>query len=143
MLELVEEIYDLDTDLLTEINIGAIEKVATFLDLKTVFHRASAFSSSLRSSERLAEIAAHVQATHYLTGHGARAYLDTSRFDDKQLEVEIMEYKRTPYPQLYGEFDPHVSILDLVANTGRQAARFLESNSQPWSYDERNRKVSA
>ena len=29
-----------------------------------------------------------------------------------------MQYTRAPYPQLHGAFDPHVSILDALANLG-------------------------
>ena len=30
-----------------------------------------------------------------------------------------------PYPQLWGAFEPNVSIIDLLLNTGAEAPRFL------------------
>jgi hypothetical protein len=43
-----------------------------------------------------------------------------------------MRYTRRPYRQLHGAFDPHVSILDAIANLGPAAASVLESPAIPW-----------
>ena len=54
-------------------------------------------------------------------GHGAMHYLD-ERSSRRRDQVRVMAYTRRPYPQLHGAFDPHVSILDVIANLGPGAA---------------------
>ena len=81
----------------------------------------------MQATERLVEIAKALGAHRYLTGPTARAYLDTSRFHDAGIEVVWMNYDDyPPYPQLWGDFEPRVSIVDLLLNTGPYASRYLE-----------------
>ena len=73
-----------------------------------------------------------LEGTTYITGHGARNYLDHALFERHGVAVEYMDYRRLSYPQLYGPFDPHVTILDLIANVGPSAAGYLCSGTLPW-----------
>jgi hypothetical protein len=143
MLALVGGIYAQETDSLCAINIAAIEAISRYLGLKCSFARASDFPSTTRGTERLVELSAKLGASHYLTGHGALNYLTPEPFEALGVSVQIIAYRRSPYPQLYEGFDPHVSILDLIANTGQKAAAYLESNSQEWREYERAREISA
>jgi hypothetical protein len=82
---------------------------------------------SMEATERLVEIVKALGANRYLTGPTARAYLDTKRFDAAGIEVVWMNYDNyPPYPQLWGEFEPRVSIVDLLLNTGPYASKYLE-----------------
>ncbi len=143
MLALVSGIYALETDSLCALNIAAIEAISGYLGLHCTFLRASDFPSANKSTERLVELSREVGTSHYLTGHGALNYLTPEPFEAEGMAVEIIDYRRSPYPQLFEGFDPHVSILDLIANTGQKAAAYLESNSQEWREYERTREISA
>lgn len=81
-------------------------------------------------TERLIALALKTSATHYLSGPAARAYLDVDRFTAAGLQVVWMDYSGYPdYPQLWGAFDPKVSVIDLLLNTGSEASRYL--NREP------------
>jgi hypothetical protein len=43
-----------------------------------------------------------------------------------------MEYERRPYQQLHRSFDPHVSILDLIANCGQAGRQYIASSTIDW-----------
>ncbi len=43
-----------------------------------------------------------------------------------------MDYEKIPYPQLHGDFNPFVSILDLVANVGRAGREVIRSHAVDW-----------
>jgi WbqC-like protein family len=83
-------------------------------------------------SRRVRDIVALLRGTTYITGHGARNYLEHELFESSGIRVEYMNYLRTPYPQLHGEFNPHVSALDLVANCGREGAHYISSGTVYW-----------
>jgi hypothetical protein len=83
-------------------------------------------------SARVRNVVAALKGTTYITGHGARHYLDHGLLESSGIRVEYMNYRRFPYPQLHGEFDPHVSALDLVANCGREGVRYVSSSTLHW-----------
>lgn len=84
------------------------------------------------SSQRVCDIVKALGGTRYITGLGARHYLDHQLFEDAGIRVEYMDYRKQPYPQLHGEFTPYVSLLDLIANTGPQGINCIVSGTQYW-----------
>ncbi|MBU1309937.1 MAG: WbqC family protein [Gammaproteobacteria bacterium] len=93
-------------------------------------------SRSLRiggsGSTRVLDIVKALGGTSYITGQGARQYLQHHEFADAGIDVQYMNYCCTPYPQLDGPFTPYVSALDLVANCGPDAAQWLQPQTVSW-----------
>ncbi len=83
-------------------------------------------------SPRVLDIVRGVGGTIYVTGHGARNYLDHEAFEQAGVKVEYMCYEHHPYPQGWGEFTPYVTGLDLVANLGRDGRDHISSPCVPW-----------
>jgi hypothetical protein len=78
-------------------------------------------------SERLAELCRGVGATGYLSGPAAKAYLEVNRFAKLGIDVDWMNYEGYPeYPQVWDSFEPKVSVIDLLLNTGSDASRYLD-----------------
>lgn len=83
---------------------------------------------------RLVAICRQAGANLYVSGPSARAYLDCRQFDEAGIAVKFFEYGGYPeYPQLYPPFDHHVSIIDLLVQTGPEARRFMlaQDEGQP------------
>ncbi|MET0891947.1 MAG: WbqC family protein [Pseudoxanthomonas sp.] len=80
---------------------------------------------ALEPTARLVEICRKVGGTSYLSGPSARSYLDETLFSDQSIGVEWFDYDAYPtYPQLHGEFDHAVSILDLLLMVGPEARKY-------------------
>lgn len=132
MIAIVERIYAEKTSFLADMTIQATEEIARYFSLTPQFIRASTRPASGRSSDRLLWWMEELQGELYVTGHGAYGYLAHELFEARSMRVEYMNYQKVPYPQLHGPFTPFVSILDLIANTGRGGAAMLCSGSKPW-----------
>lgn len=132
MLELATQAYALASTSLSEFNIAATEQLAAYYGFRPEFIRSSSFALTSTSSQHLLDIVLRLGGDVYITGHGARHYLDHELFERHGVRVEYMNYQRTAYPQLHGTFDPHVTLLDLVANTGRDGGRYIQSPSVYW-----------
>lgn len=65
-------------------------------------------------SDRVLKIVQAMGGSRYLTGHGARNYLDHAAFETAGITVDYMDYAPQPWPQP-GAFTPYVTGLDLVA----------------------------
>jgi hypothetical protein len=68
-----------------------------------------------------------VGAQRYLSGPAAKDYLHEDVFLQEGIEVEWMEYDNySEYPQLYPPFTHHVSVIDLLLNTGTNSIHYMK-----------------
>lgn len=81
---------------------------------------------------RLLALCRALGATRYVTGHGALAYLEHETFEAAGIAVEYLDYDLSPYPQQHGAFEPYVTALDVLANTGAEAAAHVNARAVPW-----------
>ncbi len=91
----------------------------------TRFIRSSMLNCEGAKTERLLAILQKVGATRYISGPAAKQYLDVAALNAAGIGVEWMAYEYTEYPQLFPPFDPQLSALDLLLNTGPEAGRFI------------------
>jgi hypothetical protein len=131
-LALLDDVYAERPRTLAALDIAATRRCAEALGLRPVVSISSDTPVRSTSTERLVELLVPRGTTRYVTGRGALDYLDEPLLARNGIAVEVMAYNRTPYPQLHGPFDPHVSILDTFANLGPAAGATLDSPAIPW-----------
>ena len=131
VINILESIFEDPISELAELNIILVERISKYLGITTQFKKASQFHLNSHSTQRLVELCEFNKATHYITGHGARNYLDYEMFEEKNIEVQYIDYNIAPYNQ-YGTFTPYVSILDLIAHKGKESIMHLQSNIINW-----------
>lgn len=129
---LVETIYAMESDSLSEFCIYGIERIADFLNLECDFSLSSHIGAKTSGSQRLLDVVTTLNGNVYITGHGAKNYLDHSLFESRGVDVEYMEYILKDYSQLHGEFIPYVTIIDLIAHVGDRASEFVVAKSINW-----------
>ena len=123
----MEGFYAGDAESLSELNRESI-----LVLLKTLgAHKETKVASELgdfpdEPSERLAAICKSLGADTYLSGAGGREYLNLKPFHNKEITVIFQEFKHPVYPQLYGDFVPHLSLLDLLFNCGPDSLNIME-----------------
>jgi hypothetical protein len=134
MLNLVDSVYSHPYETIAELSDASLMALCAYFDIKRErrFVDASVLGIAGASSRRVLDIVHAVGGTHYVTGHGARHYLDHALFEAEGIEVSYMDYRLLPYPQLHGPFTPYVSALDLVANMGPEGRRVICSGTKDW-----------
>jgi len=132
VIELLEKIYSFESDKLSDFNVNAVEMIASFLGLERVFIKSSELNIGGSSSQKLLNVVKRLNGKTYITGHGAKNYLDHELFEKANIKVEYIDYDILPYPQLYGEFTPYVTIIDLIACMGKESVSFLNSKTISW-----------
>ena len=113
-----------DWQRLVDLDIATTEWLANEFAIATPRYRASQLAVEGDRDGRLINFCRHFKATRYLSGDAARVYLDVAQFAAAGIEVVWHAYQHPQYPQLYGDFVPYLSALDLLLNTG-PAARDL------------------
>ena len=67
--------------------------------------------------------------TTYLSGAGGMNYLDENRFVATGIQLKYQNYVHPIYPQLYNDFIPYMSVIDLLFNCGVDSMKFLRGKA--------------
>jgi hypothetical protein len=122
----LREILSKNHTALAELNVELIELCCTWLDIQTPMLRSSGLHiTGLQKSELLLEICRKLEATHYLSGNGARKYNDPALFTDNNVTLLYSSYKPLSYNQFYGEFIPGLSVIDALFNLGPETKTLI------------------
>lgn len=112
---------------LSELNATFLRAICEYLGIDTPILDSSTFTLRDGTSERLIGICETLGASVYVSGPAARNYLDAPLFNEAALVVDWFDYEGYPsYDQLWGNFEHGVSVVDLVANTGPNAAKYMK-----------------
>jgi hypothetical protein len=134
MMTIVDELFATQYVTIGDLSKRSMELIIKYFDLQQqkTFLVSSELPVQGSSTQRVFDLVKLCKGTVYITGHGAKNYLDHQLFEDNGIIVEYMDYRRMPYPQLHGPFNPHVSILDLIANTGKEGKNYIISTTKKW-----------
>ena len=112
---------------LAELNQFLITTIAReFLGISTKFTDATQFGLTSHKQERVFDLLNAVNATTYISGPAAKAYLEPARFAAEGIELIWKNYTGYPeYPQFHPPFEHAVSIVDLLFHTGPAAADYI------------------
>jgi len=134
MLALVDSVFELPVTTLAELSRASLLALVDYFDLRAgrSFLDSRELGIQGASSQRLRDMVLGVGGAAYITGHGARNYLDHALLERAGISVRYMDYQRVPYPQQHGAFTPYVTGLDLVANCGTQGASVITSPAMAW-----------
>lgn len=126
-LPMLEEFYARHDGCIADFTIETTIRLARELGLhQTKFMRSSDLKGiDGHRTDRLIQILNQVGADHYISGPSAREYIEGAKFEEVGIRLEYMEYAYPEYPQLYPPFESHVSVLDLLFMTGKDALRFI------------------
>lgn len=112
---------------ISDLNVVLTQWIVAKLGIKTELHLSSEYHPQGLKTERLIDILKKVKATAYVSGPSARDYMQEDRFREEKIRLEYKNYDYAPYPQLWGDFNGAVTVMDLLFNTGPEAVTYLKS----------------
>jgi WbqC-like protein family len=127
-------------DLLSAINQKLIRAIAQRIGIQTALMQCTDFIPrseliTMDPNRRLLALCQAAGATRYLSGPAARSYLDVYMFASAGIDVTWMSYEEyPPYPQLWGAFDTHLSIVDLLLNAGPKSGNYFSTGAKLFTF---------
>jgi hypothetical protein len=97
-----------------------------FFDELRIDRAASRLSELNISSKKQDLIIDLCKVTHskaFIFGSQGRDYADQSLFDSQNISIYFQEYKHPSYPQLWGNFEPYMGVVDALFNLGPERTR--------------------
>lgn len=124
----IDDIYAGKCDRLIDLNMRLLVWLMERMKIDIDIRFASELGVKGAKNDLLVGIVQSVSGDLYLTGQGARSYLDEKRFAEAEIGVRWQSYRHPTYPQLHDPFIPQLSSLDCLLNCGPAAAAILRSN---------------
>jgi hypothetical protein len=120
-----EDIFSRSWDRLVDINIEIIKFLISALDLKTKLVIASDLKLREEPTERLVDICKMLDGNRYLAGKDGNKYMNLELFEQEGIDVIFQDFKHPVYHQLFGDFEPCMSAIDLLFNCGDNSLEIL------------------
>ncbi len=115
----MEEIYSNEWEYLSLLNIEIIKYISRLIGIDTTFYISSELGNFPEDAdERLISIIKSLGGDTYLAGSGGKNYMDISKYERQGINVIFQEFIHPEYSQLFGKFEPYMSIVDLIFNHG-------------------------
>ena len=111
---------------ISQLNRRFIEVICSYLNIKTKISNSWDYTLIDPKTDRLANICLQAAGTEYISGPAAKNYVDEKVFTDQGIKLTWFNYDGyIEYPQLWGDFDHEVTILDLLFNCGKESRRYM------------------
>jgi hypothetical protein len=95
------------------------------LDIQVVIEKASAHTINGIKNEYLINICKEFKANTYIFGQLGKGYVDQKLWKANNINVYFHEYHHPAYKQKSKNFEPNLSIIDLLFNEGPKNSRTL------------------
>lgn len=94
-------------------------------EIKTQVVRSSELPVDSKKSDLVLGLCKHFSADHYLSGALGKDYLDEDAFAAAGIEIEYQDFQHPVYPQLWGNFEPCMCIVDYWMNCGSGSTNIM------------------
>ncbi len=119
----IESLYSYNCRKLVDFTYKSIEILMELFDLQIEVMWTSKLKPRGKSNNLVVDILQKVNATHYLSGLGAKCYYDPAPYESAGIHVVWQNFKHPVYPQCHGEFIACLSSIDLLFNCGIKRSR--------------------
>ncbi|QJR81848.1 WbqC family protein [Alteromonas pelagimontana] len=128
--DLVSPVYEKESfNTISEVNRRLIKLICRYLSIDTKISTSMDYHLTEGKTERLVSLCKQSCANKYYSGPAAQCYLDTELFSQSCVTVTWFKYGPYPqYKQLWGDFEPHVSVLDVLFNCGKETKKMLKNH---------------
>lgn len=130
--ERLESIWEQQWERLSLLNRATLEILLELTGIDIPLYWASEFDTvSDHPDERLISICRQLQADTYLAGTAGPSYMELKRWEEAGIDVVVQNFVHPEYTQLFGEFIPAMSVVDLLCNCGQRSLTLLrEANGR-------------
>lgn len=113
-----EAFYRQTAERLIDYDLGAIELIAGALGIEKNWVLASELDAGGQKSDLVLNICRQLGANTYYSGRSGSTYLRKEDFDRAGIKIEVQNFAHPVYQQLFQDFTPNLSVLDLLFNCG-------------------------
>lgn len=122
-----ESVYKKDHTLLVNLINEINEYLFEVLEVQSKIIFSSSLGINSSKDDLILDICTELKADTYISGPFGKDYLDKTIFDEKKIKLLFHEYKHPEYKQMFPDFLPYMSILDLLFTHGPSSTEILNT----------------
>lgn len=127
-IDFFEDIYSTRYETLQDLNMKTLFYLMEQLNINIPIHFTSELLKdyvSTGKTQRIIDICKKLDADVYLSGIGGKNYLDENLFKENDISLVYQNFVPREYKQLWGQFVPNLSIIDILFNEGENAQNWI------------------
>jgi hypothetical protein len=127
------QVYQSPWENLSKMNTALIKIVKEQMGISTKLVLSSEIGISETGAEKILSILKALKADKYITGEGegSKRYIREEDFKANGIELVFQRFQHPTYHQLWGDFIPGLSIIDLLFNEGEKSLPILMGEGTP------------
>jgi len=114
---------------LADLNVATLDFGLRALNIKVPIVTASDYDFKGYKSDLVLDMCKQLAANTYIFGAQGRDYASVPSFAAAGIDARFQDYRHPVYPQLHGDFEPYMSVIDLLFNVGPDSMNMLMSNN--------------
>ncbi|MFW6129792.1 MAG: WbqC family protein [Atribacterota bacterium] len=122
----IEKIFSKEYKYLIDINMETIKFMIKAFDIDTEYVFSSELNIKSQRTQRLIDICKKLGADEYLSGQGAKDYMDQELFNKNGIKLRYQEFKHPEYTQNFDGFIPNLSAIDYLFNKKVDSSIFFD-----------------
>lgn len=122
---LIVKILEKPWTTISELDIEMTKLLANELGIRVQWEKSSDYVFDGTKTKRLINVCKEFGADYYLSGPSARDYIEPELFNEASIDLSYQNYNYPEYTQQFGEFEPFVSVVDLLFNCGENAPDYI------------------
>jgi hypothetical protein len=123
---LMIKIYERPYESLSNFNISLIKLICDYLRIETKLVLSSELSIKGSKTDLIIDTCFKTNATSFMLGMGgSRDYADRKKMESAGIKFVEQNFKHPSYNQLFREFIPNLSIIDILFNEGPNASSII------------------
>ena len=121
MFPLIRSVIFNGSENLSNFLVEQLKSLSSYLELNVdiEYSSASYANSRLRGEDRIIDICKRAGASIYINPPGGREMYDQANFQNNHMDLRFLEPEINEYPQRQNGFTPHLSIIDLLMELGK------------------------
>ena len=125
-IEFLKDLYHRKWKKLIDFNLEGLHYLSSKLFNKKEFILQSSLGVCGKGTDLLVKICKKVGADIYLAPQVSKKYIDEGLFVRSGIDIDFYSFSSPVYPQLWGNFIPNLSALDLVLNCGEKSLEIMK-----------------
>lgn len=125
-----EALYLGHYDNFSDMNLKFTQVLMKMLGLEVQIIRSPDLGINLSKNDGIFQMMEKLGAKKIVFGAHGRDYVDISSYKERGIKCYFQDYKHPEYPQLFGLFEPYMSIVDLIFNCGPNSLSILKSGNK-------------
>jgi hypothetical protein len=126
----LKKIYEKEYKNISDLCYDQLKLFLELLNIKTKIIKSSELKNIDSKKEQLIiDMCSGLGAEIYVSGVMGKDYIDNENFHKRGIKLYYQSYKHSEYNQLWGEFKPCMSIIDLLFNEGSNSLEIIMKNN--------------